>query len=192
MNLSTEDKLKLLNIARACIEGFVLRGIMLDSSGREGVSLALAQNHGAFVTLKLKGRLRGCIGLFEGEKPLRETVADMAISAAARDPRFTPVTEDELSSLTIEISVLSPMRRVDVADVDTNGPSVIEVGTHGLLVVKGSKRGVLLPQVATEHGFDLETFLDETCLKAGLSPGDWQDEAEVYIFEAEVFNEVTA
>ena len=188
MVLSSEDKIELLHIARVCIEGLVRRGIEPDLSEREGISPALAQNHGAFVTIKLKGRLRGCIGVFEGEKPLPETVADMAISAAARDPRFKPVTCDELNSLTIEISVLSPMKRVDT---NVNNPSAIEVGTHGLFVVKGSKRGVLLPQVAIEHGFDRETFLNETCLKAGLSPGDWRDGAEVYTFEAEVFKEVS-
>ncbi len=179
MALSEEDKKALLGMARATIESYVRDGRVPDF---DVTAAALLEKRGAFVTLHKNGRLRGCIGLFACDKPLYRTVIDMAVAAATQDPRFPPVSPGELDSLRIEISVLSPMKKVE--DVGE-----IEVGRHGIYIVKGGSRGVLLPQVAVEHGFDREEFLDQTCLKAGLPPGCWRQCADIYIFEAEVFSE---
>ena len=127
--------------------------------------------------------MRGCIGLIAAEKPLYVGVRDAATSAALEDPRFSPVTAGELPALEYEISVLTPFHRVlDVKDV--------RVGRDGLLMIRGSNRGLLLPQVPTEFGWDRKTFLDETCVKAGLPPQAWQDEStDIFAFSALVFNE---
>ncbi len=107
----------------------------------------------------------------------------MAVAAASQDPRFPPMSPDELDNFSIEITVLSPLERIE----DTN---LIEVGTHGIYIVKGYNRGVLLPQVATDHGWDRETFLRQTCVKAGLSENSWQQEdADIYIFSGQIFHE---
>ncbi len=176
--LSIKEKEELKSIAKLAVEKHVRGEEYTVSSER---SVALNEERGAFVTLKVRGRLRGCIGVFDPEKPLFEVVREMAVAACSTDSRFNPVTEDELKEIEVEISALTPMKRVtDLED--------IEVGRHGLYVVKGLLRGVLLPQVATEHGFDRDTFLDETCIKAGLYEGAWREgETEVYTFEAEVF-----
>ncbi|MCD6152495.1 MAG: AmmeMemoRadiSam system protein A [Syntrophobacterales bacterium] len=146
-------------------------------------SNALQEKRGAFVTLKKHGQLRGCIGSFEAGEPLYETVKNMAQSAAFDDPRFPRVTEEELSDLKIEISALTPLRRIK----DINE---IEVGKHGIYIVKGFHRGVLLPQVATDYKWDKITFLEETCRKAGLSFNAWKEvDAEIYIFSADIFAE---
>ena len=142
----------------------------------------LAARCGAFVTLHMDGALRGCIGHLTSSEPLYQTVSEMAVSAAFSDPRFSPLIESEFSHIDIEISVLTPMKRVE--DL-----TEIKVGTHGLYIVMGPTRGVLLPQVATENGFDRETFLSQTCIKAGLAPDSWRKGAEIYSFEAEVFGE---
>ena len=135
------------------------------------------------MTLTSRGRLRGCIGYIEALKPLRETISEMAASAAFEDWRFPPVTESELEDIEIEISVLSPLRRID-------DPSLIEVGTHGIIVTKGGKRGLLLPQVALEWKWDRETFLRQTCIKAGLPEDAWkEDGTAIEIFSADIFNE---
>jgi len=142
----------------------------------------LLKPFGAFVTLHKYGSLRGCIGTFHADKPLYLIVADMARSAAFNDPRFPPLSAEELSEVDMEISVLSPMW--------LGSPEEVEVGKHGIYIVRGFHRGVLLPQVPVEYGWDRETFLDHTCLKAGLAPGCWQDpETEIYLFTAEVFGE---
>ena len=138
---------------------------------------------GAFVTLKKQGRLRGCIGLIEGKKPLYETVEEMAQTAAFKDPRFRPVKEDEFKELDIEISALTPLRQIE----DVNE---IEVGRHGIYIVKGFHSGLLLPQVATEYNWDRNTFLRETCVKAGLPLNAWKDKGtKIFIFSASVFGE---
>lgn len=149
----------------------------------EKISEAQEEKMGAFVTLKKHGRLRGCIGFIEGRKALHETVEEMARAAAFRDPRFRPVTRDELDDLNIEISVLTPLRRIRNIDE-------IEAGKHGIYVVKGFHSGLLLPQVAAEYNWDRITFLRETCGKAGL-PGDaWKDkDTAIFIFSARVFGE---
>ena len=138
---------------------------------------------GAFVTLNERGRLRGCIGHVRGDVPLRQTDAEMAVQAALHDPRFPSVTKEEVESLEIEISVLSPL--TEVKDV-----SEIVVGRDGLIIQEGARSGLLLPQVATEYGWDRETFLEHTCRKAGLPEGCWRREGVVILrFSAEVFNE---
>jgi len=178
--LSEEEKKELLKIARTSIEEF-LKNRRIPSFSPS--SPALLERKGAFVTLKKAGFLRGCIGMIEATKPLYQTVAEMAVAAAIEDPRFPPLTLDELPLITIEISVLSPLEEVE--DVEE-----IEVGKHGLYIVRGFYRGLLLPQVATEYNWDRETFLQHTCLKAGLPTDCWQDPAtKIFKFSAEVFSE---
>jgi uncharacterized protein len=144
---------------------------------------ALAEKRGAFVTLhRPDGELRGCVGLMRSDRPLLDTVARMAVAAATEDDRFDPVTEAELDELTIEISALGPLEPIR--------PEKVEVGRHGLLIGYGSRRGVLLPQVPVEHGWDRETFLAHTCRKAGLPEDTWQKPGvELLGFTATVFGE---
>jgi hypothetical protein len=178
--LDKRERHFLLELAKKTIEA-ELTGIPLNLPI---VSEPNLQRHlGVFVTLHKHGNLRGCIGTFVSDKPLYEQVMDMAISSAFHDPRFRPLTAHELKDIKIEISVLSPLRPID---------SINEItpGIHGIYIINGPYRGVLLPQVATEYGWDRLTFLDQTCLKAGLSPGCWKDPATtIYIFSAEIFND---
>ena len=177
---SASQKKALLALARDAIEGYVTSGKIMEVDVRDS---RLLEMRGAFVTLMKKGQLRGCIGSLLPDKPLAKTVSQMAISACSHDPRFNPVTADELKDIHIEISVLSPLE--PVADVNT-----IEVGTHGLLVDYEGRSGVLLPQVATERGWSREEFLRKTCIKAGLSPDTWKlAGVKIYSFTAEVFGE---
>jgi AmmeMemoRadiSam system protein A len=144
---------------------------------------ALGTPCGAFVTLKREGRLRGCIGHITAAAPLIETIRDVALSSAFDDPRFPPLAPEELDRVTIEVSVLSPFRR-------TRDPSEIEVGTHGILVRRSGRSGLLLPQVATEQGWGREEFLAHTCRKAGLPDEAWRDpDTVIEIFSAVVFGE---
>src|SRR5207245_5988711 len=139
---------------------------------------------GAVVTLRTKrGDLRGCIGSIRAMEPLYRAVATSAVSAAFRDPRFFPVRKEEMVQLDLEISVMGPIEPVsDVSD--------IEVGRDGLIISLGRFAGLLLPQVATEYGWDRQTFLDQTCMKAGLPPGAWRaEETQIEKFAAEVFSE---
>lgn len=136
---------------------------------------------GAFVTLKRHGQLRGCIGNIVGNGPLVATIERMAGAAAFEDPRFAPVTAAEAGELEIEVSVLGPL-------TPCPDPALVEVGRHGLYIRKAMHSGLLLPQVATEWGWDRETFLDQTCVKAGLPRGTWrQPKVEIWWFEAEIF-----
>jgi AmmeMemoRadiSam system protein A len=141
----------------------------------------LAERRGAFTTLHLEGELRGCIGYVFPVATLYRTVADTAVAAAFEDPRFYPVTAGELSGLSIEISVLSPLLPVEAEQV--------EVGKHGLVVTYMARRGLLLPQVPVELGWDRETFLEQTCIKAGVDPEAWKKGAKLEAFRAEVFGE---
>ncbi len=178
--LEIELQQKLLKIARETIENYIRFRKVPKFSIEEP---ELLQKAGAFVTIKRHGRLRGCIGHVEGIKPLYETIVEMAIAASTQDPRFSPVTEDELADLEIEISVMTPLQRID-------NPEEIQVGVHGILMRRGFRSGLLLPQVATEQGWDRKTFLEHTCLKAGLSKNDWNDpNTEIYVFRAQVFYE---
>jgi len=178
--LNAHEKQVLLAIARqAIIQGVRGGGEYIEP--REEKSLN--QRNGCFVTIKQHGRLRGCIGNFQSELPLFREVARMAQASATRDPRFYPLKEDDLGNFTLEISVLSPLRKIDSIEA-------IEVGKHGIYIEKGYYRGVLLPQVATEHGWDRLTFLRQTCIKAGLPTEAWEaDDAEIYVFSAQVFGE---
>ena len=142
----------------------------------------LDEPRGAFVTLEVDGQLRGCIGYPLPYKPLAQTIQEVAVSAASQDYRFEPLRGEELDRLKIEISVLSLPKPVQ-------SPEEVEVGRHGIIISKGNYRGLLLPQVPVEYGWDRETFLSHGCLKAGLRPDEWKKGAEIEIFTAQVFSE---
>jgi AmmeMemoRadiSam system protein A len=183
--LDGEDRRRLLEIARQAITLAVRkqRSLQLtDPGGR------LSRPAAVFVTLHKHRALRGCIGHVTALEPLYRAVADAAVSAALQDPRFPPVRDDELGDLEIEISVLSPMVSVDPAAAEKR----IEIGRHGLLVSRGRRRGLLLPQVAAEYGWTAREFLEETCLKAGLPRDAWSSGAVVQMFSAVVFGEKKA
>lgn len=179
-DLTNEEKQKLLEIARTTLVEYVTKRKVPDFKVKPG---KLTENGAAFVTLKYKGQLRGCIGHVVAREPLYLCVRDMAIAASSEDPRFSPVKPEELDKISIEISVLTPMQRVkDVSEV--------EVGRDGLVMKRGFSSGLLLPQVPVEYGWDRETFLRQTCLKAGLPIDAWKDPAtEIYRFQALVFGE---
>jgi AmmeMemoRadiSam system protein A len=179
--LNKNQRKRLLEIARQAIETYLKSGKKLELTEQDPI---LLKEMGAFVTLNKHGELRGCIGNLVGQQPLYLTVRDMAVEAAVGDPRFAPVDLSELKDIEIEISVLSPLERVDSADK-------IEMGKHGVLVRRGFNSGVFLPQVATETGWSKEEFLSNLCEhKAGLSPLAWKDKStDIYIFTAEVFSE---
>jgi len=181
--LNQSQKKRLLEIARSSIEHYLETGKKLDVSESDS---ALMEHCGAFVTLHKHNQLRGCIGNIIGQQPLYLTVRDMAVEAAVNDPRFPPLSKKELidSGIEIEISVLSPLKK-------ENNPDEIQLGKHGVLIRKGYRSGVFLPQVATETGWSKEEFLSKLCAsKAGLSPQAWKDPStEIYIFTAEVFSE---
>ncbi|MFY9855389.1 MAG: AmmeMemoRadiSam system protein B [Terracidiphilus sp.] len=180
-SLSEQDKSELIALARKSVEHVVQTGEAYDPSASEAI--ALNQERGAFVTIKESGDLRGCIGYTSAVKPLFMTVRDTATLAAMRDPRFHPVTVAELPSLEYEISVLSPLRRV--TDIQQ-----IRIGQHGLLMKNGNDEGLLLPQVPVEQKWDLPTFLEQTCAKAGMRAGCWKDEdTDIFSFTAVVFGE---
>ncbi len=177
--MTEEERDSFLELARktiaAAAQGFPRPPVPDDEAFR--------RKGGVFVTLKKKGVLRGCIGHFRGYTSLGETVVKMASAAAVDDPRFIPVSLDEVADLTISISLLSPMTRTDAADV--------EAGTHGVYVRSGPYSGTLLPQVAMEEGWDRETLLSHTCMKAGLHPDAWRSsgDLEIFTYTAEVFSE---
>jgi len=178
--LSKDEKDALLKLARDTISLWLTEHRKPPLPPAEGL---LGENCGAFVTLHKKGQLRGCIGNIVGYRPLVETIQEMSIASATQDPRFHPVVREELSEIDIEISVLSPLR-------ETKDVNEIQVGTHGILITRGMFQGVLLPQVATDYKWNRETFLDHTCLKAGLPEGAWKEEGtRIEIFSAEVFGE---
>jgi len=179
--LSQSQRKRLMQIARDSISTYLETGKKLAVSETDSL---LLKEMGAFVTLNEHGQLRGCIGNIIGQQPLYLTVRDMAVEAALRDPRFSPVALNELKNIEIEISVLSPMEKVDSADK-------VQLGKHGVLIKQGFRSGVFLPQVATETGWTKEEFLSNLCShKAGLSADAWKDKTtEIYIFSAEVFSE---
>jgi len=178
-DLTEARREELLSLARTTIAEYLKTGEIPDYKTDDPV---LTRRSGAFVTLKEHGELRGCIGHMRADTPLYRVVQEMAVSAATSDPRFPPMTADELGEVSIEISVLSPLRRL----TDTQQ---IEVGTHGLMIFKDGHQGVLLPQVPVEQGWDREKFLENLCLKAGLLPDCWREEAALYTFTAVVFSE---
>ena len=175
---SREEKEFLHRLAREAIEHHLLGR---PKPTREGETPRLSEKRGAFVTLKTHGQLRGCIGHIQALKPLSQTVIDMAEAAAFQDPRFPPLSRQELKDLSIEISALTPFRPIqDIKE--------IQVGTHGLFIERGYNSGLLLPQVAAEYGWDTQTFLEQTCQKAGLPKDAWKDsQTKIQIFSAEIF-----
>lgn len=146
------------------------------------------EKRGVFVTIKRQGRLRGCIGLPYPVKPLGDAILEAAASAALEDPRFPPVSRRELADLDLEVTVLTPPRPLDCPPEER--PNCVEVGKHGLIVSGLGRGGLLLPQVPTEYGWDSREFLDQTCVKAGLSPGYWRrGDVAVQTFEGQIFEE---
>lgn len=183
MLLKAADRRTLLAIARQSIANALSGKASTIQRDDYRITDLLEINAGAFVTLEKNHRLRGCVGYVEGNGTLFETVSDAAVAAALGDSRFPVVTQEELPHLTIEISVLSPLVRV----TDTNK---IEAGRHGLLIRSGYHHGLLLPQVATEHQWSRETFLEQTCLKAGLQKDAWEwKNTQLFCFTAVVFSE---
>lgn len=175
--LTAADAEVLLKIAREAITRQV-RGERYTPAPRE--EKKLNERAGCFVTIKKNGQLRGCIGNFQSQRPLYRDVAEMAAASATEDPRFPPMRDCDLESFELEITVLSPLRKIGAVEE-------IEIGVHGLYIEKGYNRGVLLPQVATEQGWDRDTFLRQTCIKAGLGAEDWRHpEAAIYIFSGQI------
>lgn len=177
MSLSDRDKEILRTIAKIAIEE-ILTGKRIETPELPAV---LQEKGGAFVTLKRKGDLRGCIGYTSASLPLHETVSTVAVQAAFHDPRFAALTKDEWNDTDLELSVLTPMKKITSLDE-------IEVGRHGIYIEKGFHSGLLLPQVAVEYGWDRDTFLDYTCMKAGLPKNSWKSkDVSIFVFSAEIF-----
>lgn len=178
--LTREERVFLLGLARRTIQD-KLKGRV--SPLPEPPTARLKEPSGAFVTLHKGEDLRGCIGMVQALRPLDQTIQEMAVSAAFQDPRFPPITVNELDAIHIEISVMTPLKRI-------RSVKEIEVGKHGLMMKNGFRQGLLLPQVASEQGWDLGTFLQHTCMKAGMKGECWRNpDTEIYVFSAEVFSE---
>jgi len=177
--LSDPQKQALVDLARRAVSAQVA-GLPAPAP----IDIGLPVASGVFVTIKRCGELRGCLGTLHCGRGLAAEVARCAADAASEDPRFPPVAAEELPELSIEVSVLGPLE-----DIDPRDPSAITIGRHGLVAEQGLRRGLLLPQVATEWGWTPEQLLRQTCLKAGLPPDAWQHEARISRFDAEVFGE---
>ena len=177
--LDADEQQFLLRLARRSIEEFLRTG---KRPRPEAGSPKLSAKRGAFVTLKVDNQLRGCIGYPLPQKSLIETISSMAVAAATQDYRFPSLKLEELPRTKIEISVLTVPRPVKEVNE-------VEVGRHGIIVSKGIAKGLLLPQVPGEYGWDLETYLRHGCLKAGLDEDEWKKDAHIEVFEAQVFSE---
>lgn len=178
-SLSEADRRAALELARTAVVVAVSHRKLPDLIPREGI---FTERCGVFVTLHVRRRLQGCIGVTEASEPLGEAIVRCAISAALEDQRFAPMRQDQLEDLSIEISLLSPLEPI--------APESIEIGRHGLFIHLHAHRGLLLPQVAIEHRFTREQFLEETCRKAGLRREAWRDaEARLFGFTCDVFSE---
>jgi hypothetical protein len=177
--LSESAQSELLTLSRNCLEDFLKRG---RRTINEPGSPELLERRGVFVTLHRHGELRGCIGVPEPVSPLFQAAQECALSAARTDPRFPPMTAVELPNVKIEISVLSPLEAVE--EIDS-----IVIGVHGLLLNHQGRRGLLLPQVPVEHGWDREQFLEQLCRKAHLPATAWKEGAKIERFSAFVFGE---
>lgn len=173
------DRRELLRLARLALQARVSGA---EVPVRAAASGKLAERASAFVTILNGGELRGCLGSLAPDRPLVDTILHLGAVVADSDPRFEPVSHEEVGVLLFEISVLTPEREIQSVDD-------IEVGRHGLIVEQGARRGLLLPQVATEHGWDRDTFLAHACRKAGLPETAWRHGARVFIFEAEVMSD---
>ena len=176
--IGEKDQQLLLQLARHSIQMTLQKGRRLRVV--ESLSPLLREKRGVFVTLWMD-ELRGCIGFPYPLKPLAEGVQEAAVSAALQDPRFPPVRADEMAHIEIEISVLTVPKAIE--------RSQIQVGVHGLIVTRGNRSGLLLPQVAMEYHWDARTFVEQTCVKAGLGKDAWKDEINLFAFEAQVFSE---
>jgi AmmeMemoRadiSam system protein A len=179
--LTPTQKAHLLAVARRAVTRRVANSEPFDGEGLP--ECAEPEASGVFVTLKRGGELRGCLGTLECLAALSDEVARCAAQSATEDPRFSPVTLDELPELALEISILGPLEEI------APHPGAFTIGRHGLVVEQRSRRGLLLPQVAVEWGWTPEQFLRQTCVKAGLPADAWQHGARVYRFDAEVFGE---
>jgi uncharacterized protein (TIGR00296 family) len=183
--LSEEEGKLAVRIARSALENR-LRGRRMTEI--PAVSPVFADDRGVFVTLTRGGRLRGCIGYPYPVMPLSEALVNAAVAAATEDPRFLPVSAGELDEIEVEVTVMTPPEPLLCPPAER--PSRIEAGRHGLIITGHGRSGLLLPQVATEYGWDEKTFLDHTCMKAGLPSGCWQrDGIEVQTFEGQIFHE---
>lgn len=179
--LNREQQIKLLQLARKTISGKL--GIDEGIDTLDFPDEIFMKETGAFVTIHLDGQLRGCIGYIQGIKPMPETVLEVSLSSAFKDPRFIPLSEKEYPYIDIEISIMSPVEHV--MNIDD-----IVIGRDGLIVSKGHNRGLLLPQVPVEQGWDKTEFLTHTCLKAGLEGDSWKKEGvKIEKFSAQVFSE---
>jgi AmmeMemoRadiSam system protein A len=177
--LPEEDRQLLLRIARNAVKAHLSESSFHLPEILQGVA---AEPHGVFVSLHHGNKLRGCIGNVAPSQPLYRTTARCAVAAATEDPRFSAVTLEELPLISFELSVLGmpePVRDVEA----------IEIGKHGLIISKGSARGLLLPQVAVEYGWNRNQFLAETCIKAGVHPNSWREGATIHSFTADVFRD---
>jgi AmmeMemoRadiSam system protein A len=190
-DLSEEDGRALLKLARAALQAHFHAAAAPGTRAASRCEAPIetfpstdrfAAASGVFVTLHLDGALRGCVGSLDTRSPLYEAVGAAAVAAAIADPRFDPLERDALERIELEVTVLG-------AAVEVAGPAAIRVGRHGLIVSRRSRRGLLLPQVAAERGWDAETFLAEACRKAGLEPLAWRSGARLEAFEARVFRE---
>jgi uncharacterized protein len=177
--LTESQKTALVSLARQSVVAAVT-----GSQVAASIILELPDASGVFVTVKRRGELRGCLGTLRCRRGLAGEVARCAADAASEDPRFPPVTAAELPDLSIEVSVLGPLE-----PIDPNEPGTIVIGRHGLVAEQGHRRGLLLPQVASEWSWTVDQFLRQTCLKADLPPDAWQEGAQISRFEAEVFGE---
>jgi AmmeMemoRadiSam system protein A len=179
MELDDNNKKELLSLARRAIEEYVLRGKKIEAPTKK----EFQEMRGAFVTLTINNKLRGCIGYVIPIQPLAKTIIDCAIAAAVDDPRFPPLKPKEVSQIQIEISLLSSLKKIKNIDE-------IEVGKHGIMITNGFNRGLLLPQVAVEYKWDKISFLEQTCIKAGLDKNAWKNpETVIEIFTADIFSE---
>ncbi len=179
LSLSDSDRSALLRLARRSIEEVVSSERSPEDIPRESI---FSERCGVFVSLHVGGRLRGCIGVIEPNEPLGETVVHCALGAAFEDVRFPPLRAEELPDMTVEVSLLTPMQVVR--------PEEVVVGQHGLFVSRGPRKGLLLPQVATEHHLTRDRFLEEACRKAGLPADSWKDAAtEIRAFTCEIATE---
>jgi uncharacterized protein len=179
--LPPESQRKLIEVSRQALEDFVRR-IRREKEQIDDPYLQ-SREYGAFVSLHKKEELRGCIGNCAPKSPLFETVAAMTEAAASRDPRVKPISQKELGEIRIDITVLSPLERV-------GDPLALAIGQHGLYIASSKKHGVLLPQVATQYGWDIKTFLEQTCVKAGLRKDAWKEaDTELSSFTALIIEE---
>ena len=191
--LTLEEGMLLVNLARQTVIEYLKSGKILHVP--KSVSPKLMKKAGVFITINAfhngAKSLRGCIGLPYPTTPLIQAVIDSALSAATRDPRFSPVTPQELDHITFEVSVLTPPKRVHV-EKPTDYPLEIEVGRDGLVVEKGYRKGLLLPQVPVEYEWNEEEFLCQCSMKAGLSPDSWLlKDTKIYRFQAIIFEETS-